>query len=582
METFPKNHDVETTLQQGDIKGVKGNRDRAKKILVHLKSTFDTFSWPEHVVENLRKLKLKKDDFGMQTLRNKPLFDISKPLIPLDEAPALKSPVKAERKKVGRPIKRLSDGTCKKTENKTIDDIVDSIAETASFHKMNPFLILSMVSQRCQEKWKSSKVVSEDKYNMPDTEACAMMYNLNFSTHQYQELRLSLLKFGFALPQRNDIDSYKKTLLPEITSDTTKTACHIQSVVSNTISALLSACDWSDSSTTLFISSKFGFDGSGSHQIRHQKASIEDVPGYSSSNSVPGSEKRQPSTVSYVGAFWCPLMLRTKEKVVWENPLPNSTLFCRPVCLMRGKEDRENIEVHFKPILDDIDGMEKESTVIVTTDRVAHDLSFSCEISMVDGKMVDLIQGDSGSFCHYCDVSKLTANNLESIQLGFPITKTYEQVKERWEMLSAGNMAYSDPARKGQCHEPMVKKDLRYFACLHSKLRSLDFCLKLLYHIESGQTHTWSESNANVLQAVNLAKKEVREKISQQCGLVLDMPTSNGGNTNNGPTADRLLMWLTASPSAVSFCIRRTEITSLFSSVFSIRFSKLHSAATVT
>ena len=106
-------------------------------------------------------------------------------------------------------------------------------------------------------------------------------------------------------------------------------------------------------------------------------------------------------------------------------------------------------------------------------------------------------------------------------------------------MLSAGNMAYSDPARKGQCHEPMVKKDLRYFACLHSKLRSLDFCLKLLYHIESGQTHTWSESNANVLQAVNLAKKEVREKISQQCGLVLDMPTSNGGNTNNGPTADR-------------------------------------------
>ena len=138
-----------------------------------------------------------------------------------------------------------------------------------------------------------------------------------------------------------------------------------------------------------------------------------------------------------------------------------------------------------------------------------------------------------------CDVSKLTANNLESIQLGFPITKTYEQVKERWEMLSAGNMAYSDPARKGQCHEPMVKKDLRYFACLHSKLRSLDFCLKLLYHIESGQTHTWSESNANVLQAVNLAKKEVREKISQQCGLVLDMPTSNGGNTNNGPTADR-------------------------------------------
>ena len=54
-----------------------------------------------------------------------------------------------------------------------------------------------------------------------------------------------------------------------------------------------------------------------------------------------------------------------------------------------------------------------------------------------------------------------------------------------------------------------VKRDLRYFNCFQSKLRSLDFCLKLLYHIESGQTHKWSEFNANVLQAVNLAKKEV-------------------------------------------------------------------------
>ena len=111
IETFPKNHDVESTHQQDQIKGVKGNRNRAKKILVHLKSTFSTFSWPddtdkraiEHVVENLRKLKLKKDNFRMQTFHNKPLFEFSRPLIPLYEAPVLKYLVKAERKKVGRP-----------------------------------------------------------------------------------------------------------------------------------------------------------------------------------------------------------------------------------------------------------------------------------------------------------------------------------------------------------------------------------------------------------------------------------------------------------------------------------------------
>ena len=287
---------------------------------------------------------------------------------------------------------------------------------------------------------------------------------------------------------------------------------------------MLATCNWNDPTKPLFITSKFGLDGSGSHQIRHQKADKEDVPG------------RDP--VSFIGAFWCPLKLTSTDAVVWENPLPNSTLFCRPVSLMRGKEERENIDIHFKPILENIDSLETNSTPIITGD-VACDLAFSCEISMVDGKMVDILQGDSGSFCHYCDVTKETANNLEAIQIGFPITKTYEQVKERWEKLAAGDIIYNDPARKGQCHEPMIKKDLRHFANLHAKLRSLDFCLKLLYHIESGQTHTWSESNPNVLQAVKLAKKQVREKISELCGLVLDTPTSNGGNTNTGPTADR-------------------------------------------
>ena len=175
----------------------------------------------------------------------------------------------------------------------------------------------------------------------------------------------------------------------------------------------------------------------------------------------------------------------------------------------------------------------------VNHNGISHTLNVNCELSMVDGKMVDLIQGDSGSFCHYCDVTKEEANKLENIINGFPITKTYDQVRIVWDQLESGELAYSNPARHGQCHEPMTKKDLRHFGILHSKLRSLDFCLKMLYHIESGQTHTWSEANANVLRAVVLAKEQVREKIANSCSLVLDQPTANGGNTNSGPTADR-------------------------------------------
>ena len=65
-------------------------------------------------------------------------------------------------------------------------------------------------------------------------------------------------------------------------------------------------------------------------------------------------------------------------------------------------------------------------------------------------------------------------------------------------------------------------------------------CLKLLYHIVSGQTHTWLESNANLKLAIKAAKIEVIEHVSKTCNvLLLDSPTTNGRNRNTGPVADR-------------------------------------------
>ena len=40
-------------------------------------------------------------------------------------------------------------------------------------------------------------------------------------------------------------------------------------------------------------------------------------------------------------------------------------------------------------------------------------------------------------------------------------------------------------------------------------------------------------------QALQLSKVQVTNQIAKLCSLLLDTPTSNGGNTNNGPTADR-------------------------------------------
>ena len=109
---------------------------------------------------------------------------------------------------------------------------------------------------------------------------------------------------------------------------------------------------------------------------------------------------------------------------------------------------------------------------------------------MIDGKVVDVIQADSGAWCHYCYATKQDGNAIE----GFPFEKTVEEITNIWNAVEEGEMTYHHPLRVGQCHEPMNQKDLRFFAILHQQLRSLDHCQKLLYHLASGQTHTWSET----------------------------------------------------------------------------------------
>ena len=59
-----------------------------------------------------------------------------------------------------------------------------------------------------------------------------------------------------------------------------------------------------------------------------------------------------------------------------------------------------------------------------------------------------------------------------------------------------------------------------------------------MYHLVSGQVHTWSETNVRVKSAIKSAKEEVIRSIRLSTGLLLDSPTSSGGNTNNEPVAD--------------------------------------------
>ena len=81
-------------------------------------------------------------------------------------------------------------------------------------------------------------------------------------------MRLELIKH-INLPTRNEVDSYKLNILPTgIISEPKKTECDVSKVIENTVERL-DIKNTSNEKLTVF--GKFGLDGSGIHNIRHQK-----------------------------------------------------------------------------------------------------------------------------------------------------------------------------------------------------------------------------------------------------------------------------------------------------------------------
>ena len=440
--------------------------------------------------------------------------------------------------KRGRPKKVLSENPGSKTTNKILDSILNNLNCVADEQNISTGMLLRMLTDRWVEQ-NSKESPIKSKSDMPVLTACSMLFNLNLSLNQYQELRLELLPHGFSLPVRNDVDVCKKNLLPQsVFSEPVKASCDVLELIPQTVGSLLTVNNISPTGN-LKVIAKFGLDGSGSHKIRHQvvggdeiEISNEDESSYHSSEE---EEEEEKETKSYLGGFWCPLHIYDCDRLLWTNPFPNSILYARPVCLVREKETRESVAEHFKPYMDQLEQLQNGFV------QIKEELSarIMTELSMMDGKMVDLVQGDSGAFCHYCNATRAEANDLTKIKTGFVIEKTAKKCSEIWELLDAEEMNYGDKQRKGQVHKPLNTQNIRFYGITHQKLRSLDHMEKLLYHLVSGQTHTWSEENHRVKDALKLAKKETIEHIRKSLGFLIDTPTSGGGNTDTGGIAER-------------------------------------------
>ena len=199
-------------------------------------------------------------------------------------------------------------------------------------------------------------------------------------------------------------------------------------------------------------------------------------------------------------------VLKSKQKrLIWKNPKPASTRFCRPFKMIFEKEksdivlrEAELIENMIKSIPDlSVDFGEKSFTVIFRKNDIRY--------SMIDGKVANLLtETASNSTCRVCGATPKLLNNIP------------ELVKLQ---------IYTEALKYG-------------FSPMHARIRFCDLVLHVSYKNKAGIRKYAVKLSEEEKHDVKAKKSEIQTEFKKCLGLRMDYPNPGGsGNSTDGNSA---------------------------------------------
>ena len=204
-----------------------------------------------------------------------------------------------------------------------------------------------------------------------------------------------------------------------------------------------------------------------------------------------------------------PLQLKYKEQILWNNPVPSSTRFCRPVHLQFKQETTELSQKEHDNINDGIKKLKPLNVTIdidyeLESDQNRRDditVTYDLHLTMVDQKVINAsTETKSTMRCYVCGVTPKQFNNLRDLP-------------------SSSEEAYQHG-----------------LSPLHKWIRSFEMLLHIGYRIPVKKWWVSSEAEKSLVAA---RKKDILDRFKSELGLKVDEPKQGSGNTNDGNTARR-------------------------------------------
>lgn len=318
-------------------------------------------------------------------------------------------------------------------------------------------------------------------------DALAVLVTAKLSRHQYGIVRNSAPQ---TFPSYKTVQAAKKSCYPNnIHVTDTCASVPLQDLLDHTVQRLILSIEsviitlQESELTKLCLFTKWGFDGSSGHSSYKQ--------------AFHGSEASDSAV--FITCI-VPVRLVSDSKIIWQNPSPASTAYCRPLKIQFIKESKE-ISVAEKIRVDE--EIKKLQNTTTTSQNRQVEVNHKLILTMVDAKVCNaLTETSSTQKCFICGATSKMFNKIESM-IARPI--------------KTDNLGFG-------------------LSVLHGWIRMFECVLHLAYKLPILK---WQARGGSDKQIVAENKARIQKEFRERCGLIIDMPKPGFGNTNDGNTARR-------------------------------------------
>lgn len=399
---------------------------------------------------------------------------------------------------VGRPKKPFEESSLK-TKRRRVEDLLKSrsvselttaaeLATRKEGHR-NVASQLRDITNYSKNRNKQKIKCSDQSRQLTPDEALAYYIDSKSTTYSYKQTRKWSLKAGHQVyPSFHSLGKSKASCCPSeeyVLVTETRAEIKLQAILNKTASRLIEAQTEVIRNvlprSSFILLSKWGCDGSSGHSTYKQR--FEN----------PNATDEFLFVYSLV-----PLRLFDGETVIWQNPRPSSTLYCRPIKFIFAKETSEFTREETNKLLDEAKHLlptvcSFEGSQI----SVTHDLL----LTMIDGKVCNaLTDTHSTQKCYICGATPSMMN---------------------------------EESRKFPSKEDRFGFGL---STLHAWIRTFECMLHISYRMDLKKWQVKGENDKAILkQRSQMIQKEFKDRM----GLIVDKPKPGYGNSNDGNTARR-------------------------------------------